>query len=147
MHIAYIDIQLTAACLGLTALSKEKIAYDEKSKYFILINQHYCKSPFRYCAILYSLKIKCHRMLGLNLCTNYQETELLCALNEREIEATEADPGTLFRATTLASTLMEQYMRSTCASFVNLALKDVVKQITEEKQSCEVNIVYNTDII
>lgn len=68
-----------------------------------------------------------------------RETDLLCALNEREINANDADPGTLFRATTLASSLMEQYMRSTCASFVSLALKDVVKQITESKQSCELN--------
>nr|XP_039272599.1 ras GTPase-activating protein 1-like [Styela clava] len=68
-----------------------------------------------------------------------RETDLLCALNEREIMAEDAEPGTLFRATTLASTLMEQYMRSTCASFVSLALKDLVKQITDSKQSCELN--------
>jgi len=59
-------------------------------------------------------------------------------LNEREINSRDSEPGTLFRATTLASTLMEQYMRATCSSFVSLALKDVVKQIVESKQSCEV---------
>ena len=59
-------------------------------------------------------------------------------LNKREIEQSDADPGTLFRNTTLASTIMEQYMRSTCSSFVSLALKDTVKQIVESSQCCEV---------
>jgi len=67
------------------------------------------------------------------------ETDLIRMLNEREINERDSDPGTLFRATTLASTLMEQYMRSTCSSFVSLALKDTVKQIVESGQSCELN--------
>jgi len=61
-------------------------------------------------------------------------------LNEREITARDSEPGTLFRATTLASTLMEQYMRSRCSSFISLALKEVVKQIVESPQSCEVKL-------
>ena len=65
-------------------------------------------------------------------------------LNEREINSRDSEPGTLFRATTLASTLMEQYMRSTCPSFVSLALKDVVKQIIESKESCEVKKILDS---
>lgn len=45
---------------------------------------------------------------------------------------------TLFRATTLASTLMEQYMKATATSFVHHALKDSILKIMESKQSCEV---------
>ncbi|CAK8676614.1 unnamed protein product [Clavelina lepadiformis] len=67
------------------------------------------------------------------------ETDLILSLNEREIRCKDSEPGTLFRATTLASTIMEQYMRATCPSFVSLALKDVVKQIVESGQSCELN--------
>lgn len=45
---------------------------------------------------------------------------------------------TLFRATTLASTLMEQYMKATATQFVLHALKDSILKIMESKQSCEV---------
>lgn len=45
---------------------------------------------------------------------------------------------TLFRATTLASTLMEQYMKATATPFVHHALKDSILKIMESKQSCEV---------
>lgn len=45
---------------------------------------------------------------------------------------------TLFRATTLASTLMEQYMKATATRFVHHALKDSILKIMESKQSCEV---------
>lgn len=45
---------------------------------------------------------------------------------------------TLFRATTLASTLMEQYMKATATQFVHHALKDSILKIMESKQSCEV---------
>ncbi|TSM85929.1 Ras GTPase-activating protein 1 [Bagarius yarrelli] len=46
---------------------------------------------------------------------------------------------TLFRATTLASTLMEQYMKATATPFVHHALKDNILKIMESKQSCELN--------
>ncbi|XP_012500201.1 PREDICTED: ras GTPase-activating protein 1 [Propithecus coquereli] len=46
---------------------------------------------------------------------------------------------TLFRATTLASTLMEQYMKATATQFVHHALKDSILKIMESKQSCEVS--------
>lgn len=44
----------------------------------------------------------------------------------------------MFRATTLASTLMEQYMKATATPFVHHALKDTILKIMESKQSCEV---------
>lgn len=49
---------------------------------------------------------------------------------------------TLFRATTLASTLMEQYMKATATPFVNHALKETILKIMESKQSCEVKKNY-----
>lgn len=48
----------------------------------------------------------------------------------------------MFRATTLASTLMEQYMKATATPFVHHALKDTILKIMESKQSCEVK-AYN----
>ncbi|NXV83090.1 RASA1 protein, partial [Atlantisia rogersi] len=65
------------------------------------------------------------------------ESLLLRTLNDREISM-EDEATTLFRATTLASTLMEQYMKATATSFVHHALKDSILKIMESKQSCEV---------
>uniref|UniRef100_A0AAY4BF87 Ras GTPase-activating protein 1 n=1 Tax=Denticeps clupeoides TaxID=299321 RepID=A0AAY4BF87_9TELE len=67
-----------------------------------------------------------------------QEAPLLRALNDREISM-EEEATTLFRATTLASTLMEQYMKATATQFVHHALKDTILKIMECKQSCELN--------
>jgi len=51
----------------------------------------------------------------------------------------EDEATTLFRATTLASTLMEQYMKATATQFVHHALKDSILKIMESKQSCELS--------
>ncbi|KAJ3603506.1 hypothetical protein NHX12_028251 [Muraenolepis orangiensis] len=66
------------------------------------------------------------------------EAPLLRTLNDREISM-EDEATTLFRATTLASTLMEQYMKATATPFVHHALKDAILRIMESKQSCELN--------
>ncbi|XP_061225927.1 ras GTPase-activating protein 1-like [Neopsephotus bourkii] len=66
------------------------------------------------------------------------ESLLLRTLNDREISM-EDEATTLFRATTLASTLMEQYMKTTATRFVHHALKDSILKIMESKQSCELN--------
>ncbi|XP_051952716.1 ras GTPase-activating protein 1 isoform X2 [Xyrauchen texanus] len=66
------------------------------------------------------------------------EAPLLRTLNDREINM-EDEATTLFRATTLASTLMEQYMKATATPFVHHALKDAILRIMESKQSCELN--------
>ncbi|XP_061119125.1 ras GTPase-activating protein 1-like isoform X2 [Conger conger] len=66
------------------------------------------------------------------------EAPLLRTLNDREISM-EDEATTLFRATTLASTLMEQYMKATATPFVHHALKDSILKIMECKQSCELN--------
>ncbi|XP_048858438.1 ras GTPase-activating protein 1 [Brienomyrus brachyistius] len=66
------------------------------------------------------------------------EAHLLRTLNDREISM-EDEATTLFRATTLASTLMEQYMKATATPFVHHALKDTILKIMESKQSCELN--------
>uniref|UniRef100_A0A8C6X1X3 RAS p21 protein activator 1 n=1 Tax=Naja naja TaxID=35670 RepID=A0A8C6X1X3_NAJNA len=66
------------------------------------------------------------------------EALLLRTLNDREI-CVEDEATTLFRATTLASTLMEQYMKATATRFVHHALKDSILKIMESKQSCELN--------
>uniref|UniRef100_A0A665T0Q6 RAS p21 protein activator (GTPase activating protein) 1a n=1 Tax=Echeneis naucrates TaxID=173247 RepID=A0A665T0Q6_ECHNA len=62
------------------------------------------------------------------------EAPLLRTLNDREINM-EDEATTLFRATTLASTLMEQYMKATATPFVHHALKDTILKIMESKQS------------
>lgn len=60
-------------------------------------------------------------------------------LNVRSMQYFSPDEATtLFRATTLASTLMEQYMKATATPFVHHALKDTILKIMESKQSCEV---------
>uniref|UniRef100_A0A671KP78 Ras GTPase-activating protein 1-like n=1 Tax=Sinocyclocheilus anshuiensis TaxID=1608454 RepID=A0A671KP78_9TELE len=66
------------------------------------------------------------------------EAPLLRTLNDKEINM-EDEATTLFRATTLASTLMEQYMKATATPFVHHALKDTILKIMESKQSCELN--------
>uniref|UniRef100_H3A684 Ras GTPase-activating protein 1 n=1 Tax=Latimeria chalumnae TaxID=7897 RepID=H3A684_LATCH len=66
------------------------------------------------------------------------ESLLLRTLNDKEISM-EDEATTLFRATTLASTLMEQYMKATATPFVHHALKDTILRIMESKQSCELN--------
>uniref|UniRef100_A0ABM5FTG7 Ras GTPase-activating protein 1 isoform X3 n=1 Tax=Pogona vitticeps TaxID=103695 RepID=A0ABM5FTG7_9SAUR len=66
------------------------------------------------------------------------EALLLRTLNDREI-CVEDEATTLFRATTLSSTLMEQYMKATATRFVHHALKDSILKIMESKQSCELN--------
>uniref|UniRef100_A0A4W4HD21 Ras GTPase-activating protein 1 n=1 Tax=Electrophorus electricus TaxID=8005 RepID=A0A4W4HD21_ELEEL len=68
----------------------------------------------------------------------HSEAPLLRTLNDREINM-EDEATTLFRATTLASTLMEQYMKATATPFVHHALKDTILRIMESKQSCELN--------
>nr|XP_023699170.1 ras GTPase-activating protein 1-like isoform X1 [Paramormyrops kingsleyae] len=66
------------------------------------------------------------------------EAVLLRTLNDREITM-EDEAATLFRATTLASTLMEQYMKATATPFVLHVLKDTILKVMECKQSCELN--------
>ncbi|XP_030049223.1 ras GTPase-activating protein 1 isoform X3 [Microcaecilia unicolor] len=66
------------------------------------------------------------------------ESSLLRALNDKEISM-EDEATTLFRATTLATTLMEQYMKATATPFVHHALKETILKIMESKQSCELN--------
>ncbi|KAK3701433.1 hypothetical protein RRG08_015853 [Elysia crispata] len=67
-----------------------------------------------------------------------KEASLLCALNDKEIEK-EAQVSTLFRAGSLATTLMVQYMKMTSTKFIQVAVKDSVQKIVELKQSCELD--------
>ncbi|CAL1535836.1 unnamed protein product [Lymnaea stagnalis] len=67
-----------------------------------------------------------------------KEAGLLCALNDKEIEK-EAEVSTLFRAGSLATTLMVQYMKLTSTNFVQRAVKESVQKIVELKQSCELD--------
>ncbi|XP_013087831.2 ras GTPase-activating protein 1-like [Biomphalaria glabrata] len=67
-----------------------------------------------------------------------KEAGLLCTLNDKEIEK-EAEVSTLFRAGSLATTLMVQYMKMTSTAFVQKAVKESVQKIVELKQSCELD--------
>jgi len=50
--------------------------------------------------------------------------------------------ATLFRTNTLATTLMDQYMRMTSTTFVHTAVQSTVNKIMESRQSCEVTVNY-----
>ncbi|KAL8563555.1 hypothetical protein ACOMHN_060871 [Nucella lapillus] len=67
-----------------------------------------------------------------------KEVVLLRTLNDHEIDR-EIQVSTLFRATTLATTLMDQYMKMTATDFVRQAVQHGVQKIMELKHSCELN--------
>ena len=46
--------------------------------------------------------------------------------------------GTLFRGTSAATSLMDQYMKMVAVPYVQKTLRDVVVRIMECKHSCEV---------
>ncbi|XP_076465409.1 ras GTPase-activating protein 1-like [Babylonia areolata] len=67
-----------------------------------------------------------------------KEVVLLRTLNDHEIDK-EVEVSTLFRATTLATTLMDQYMKMTSTDFVRQAVQRGVQRVMELKHSCELN--------
>ncbi|KAK5650860.1 hypothetical protein RI129_001889 [Pyrocoelia pectoralis] len=67
-----------------------------------------------------------------------RETELLKELNSAEV-ARETETPTLFRAATLATTLMDLYMRAECGGFLQAAVLETVLRLLESKQSAELN--------
>ncbi|ELT91839.1 hypothetical protein CAPTEDRAFT_152841, partial [Capitella teleta] len=67
------------------------------------------------------------------------ESHLLKTLNDRDIEGRVESVATLFRGTTMATTLMDQYMRMTTSAFVQAALQQTIDKIMEDKLSCEIN--------
>ncbi|XP_041369267.1 ras GTPase-activating protein 1-like [Gigantopelta aegis] len=81
--------------------------------------------------------VMCKSLLRI-FCYEKQEASLLRTLTEMEIDR-EAEVSQIFRATTLATTMMDQYMKLAATQFVESAVKDSVLRIMESKQSCEVN--------
>lgn len=67
-----------------------------------------------------------------------KELSLLENLNRREIQR-EEERSTLFRSNTLATTMMDKYMKTTANAFVQHAIKKVVLKIMDAKYSCELN--------
>lgn len=67
-----------------------------------------------------------------------KECELMRTLCQAEI-ARESDTATLFRAASLATTLMDIYMRSESTLFLQSALSDIISKLIESKQSAELN--------
>ncbi|KAL8575409.1 hypothetical protein ACOMHN_000025 [Nucella lapillus] len=65
-----------------------------------------------------------------------KEVVLLRTLNDHEIDK-EVEVSTLFRATTLTTTLMDQYMKLTSTDFVRQAVQRGVQKVMEFKHSCE----------
>lgn len=51
--------------------------------------------------------------------------------------------STLFRSNTLATTMMDKYMKTTANAFVQHAIKKVVLKIMDAKYSCEVSATIN----
>ncbi|XP_077291075.1 RAS p21 protein activator vap isoform X2 [Arctopsyche grandis] len=64
--------------------------------------------------------------------------ELIRELLQAEV-AREADTPTLFRATTLCTTLMDIYMKADCHGFLQAAVSETVQKLMESKQSAELN--------
>ncbi|XP_067664824.1 ras GTPase-activating protein 1-like isoform X1 [Haliotis asinina] len=85
-----------------------------------------------------------HEWLGLSksllriFCHEKKEARLLRTLNDLEIDK-EVEVSQLFRGTSLATAMMDQYMKMTATTFVQIAVKDLVQKIVESKQSCELN--------
>ncbi|XP_055694825.1 ras GTPase-activating protein 1 [Lutzomyia longipalpis] len=67
-----------------------------------------------------------------------RETELIKVLCQTEI-ARENETTTLFRGASLATTLMDLYMRAECFGFLQAAVSDIITKILESKQSAELN--------
>ncbi|CAG9835516.1 unnamed protein product [Diabrotica balteata] len=67
-----------------------------------------------------------------------RETELLRELNTAEI-LRETETSTLFRAASLATTLMDLYMKAECGGFLQAAVLETVLRLLESKQSAELN--------
>ncbi|KAK9884928.1 hypothetical protein WA026_009165 [Henosepilachna vigintioctopunctata] len=67
-----------------------------------------------------------------------RETELLRELNSAEI-VRESETSTLFRAASLATTLMDLYMKAECGGFLQAAVLEIVLRLLESKQSAELN--------
>ncbi|KAF7282565.1 hypothetical protein GWI33_002355 [Rhynchophorus ferrugineus] len=67
-----------------------------------------------------------------------RETELLRELNTAEI-GRETETSTLFRAASLATTLMDLYMKAECGGFLQAAVLETVLRLLESKQSAELN--------
>ena len=67
-----------------------------------------------------------------------KETSLIKIMIEREIQK-ESETNTLFRMNSLTTTLMDQYMRATCDSFLETALREPLRKVFDTKQSCELN--------
>jgi Ras GTPase-activating protein 1 len=67
-----------------------------------------------------------------------RETELLRTLCQTEI-ARESDTAIIFRGASLASTLMDLFMKTECSLFLKSAVLDTVQRILDSKQPAELN--------
>lgn len=67
-----------------------------------------------------------------------KETELLRTLCQAEV-ARESETTTLFRGASLATTLMDAYMKAECGAFLQAAVSETVQRILDSKQSAELN--------
>lgn len=67
-----------------------------------------------------------------------KEADLLQAMNDLEI-IREDETSTLFRAASLTTTLMDQYMRSTASTLLQRAVQETIHKVLESRQSCELN--------
>ncbi|XP_064391287.1 ras GTPase-activating protein 1-like [Halichondria panicea] len=72
------------------------------------------------------------------LCSYDQVVPVISACLAKSIEK-EENMGTLFRASTLSTMLMDQFMKLTASSYLRSILKGPIQQIIECPQSCEIN--------
>ncbi|KAI9222874.1 hypothetical protein BC828DRAFT_377368 [Blastocladiella britannica] len=74
-----------------------------------------------------------HVMTSLNL-----TDVVLMALCNAEIEAT-TDPALLFRANSVASKAMDQYLKLSCRNILETSLRPIIKSILQDNRSCELD--------
>lgn len=83
-----------------------------------------------------------HALLRIFRFYGGKETHLIRVMIDKEIDRhckEEEGPNTLFRMNSLTTTLMDQYMRSTCDHFLKSALREPLRRVFDTKQSCELN--------
>ncbi|XP_065911741.1 ras GTPase-activating protein 1-like isoform X2 [Dysidea avara] len=83
-----------------------------------------------------------HAELASRLVHIYLDTDMiidkLIKCNQRVIEQ-ETNKGTLFRASSLATMLMDQYMKLKCLRYLHVILSGIIREVQESTESCELD--------
>ncbi|KAI8801205.1 hypothetical protein BJ742DRAFT_37566 [Cladochytrium replicatum] len=120
-----------------------------------LTSEHYIPKDLRerFLKILIEPSLICVKSIG-KVITNQREEfarglmNILMAYNQdvtgiseimrHEVEFTE-NPNIIFRGSTVATKILDQYMKSLAAKYLRTVLRPIIKQIYSSKDSCEVD--------